>query len=610
MILENISSPDCLKKLGDGEITALAAEIRQKILDTVSSNGGHLASNLGAVELTIALHRVFDSPRDRILFDVGHQCYTHKLLTGRYDLFSTLRKTGGISGFPRQAESEHDFFGSAHSSNSISAAIGMATAAKLSDSESTTIAVIGDGAFTGGMAYEALNNCIDNNLRLIIVLNDNEMSISKNVGTIDNYFARFRASRSYFRFKNRFVAAISRLPGNILYKGLKAVKDKFKRLVLKENFFELLDLEYYGPLDGNNEKQLENVFLELKNHRHGISVVHIKTVKGLGYLPAEANPDIYHSVGSFDREKGVVLSGSSETFSKAFGKAVTELAEKNDSICAVTAAMTAGTGLDSFKSTFPPRFFDVGIAEEHAATFCAGLSSGGKIPVFAVYSTFMQRCYDQLLMDVALQGLQTVLAIDRAGFVGDDGPTHHGLFDAAMLSTIPGALVFSPDSTAEIHECLEKCLDYKGVSAVRYPRGGEQCYDRSVYKACGDAYYADFGHPEVCIITYGRLAAECDKTARMCGRGVRVIRMLRILPLDIQTLSDLTKGIRYILIAEEGIRNGGIAEQLCCALSKCDPDKKIDVRAVDGFAPHGSNADILQSTGLAADELAEVLRNA
>ncbi len=609
MILENISSPEKLKALSDSEVSALAAEIRKKILDTVSSNGGHLASNLGVVELTLALHRIFDSPKDRILFDVGHQCYTHKLLTGRFDAFDTLRKTGGISGFPRSAESEHDFFGSAHSSNSISAAIGMATAAKLNNSDSTTIAVIGDGAFTGGMAYEALNNCIDKKLRLIIVLNDNEMSISKNVGTIDNYFARFRASKSYFRFKNRFVSALNRLPGNIIYKSLRAVKNKFKRLVLKENFFELLDLEYYGPIDGNNEKQLENIFSELKNHRHGICVVHVKTVKGRGYLPAEANPDIYHSVGSFDPENGVVLAGKPQTFSNAFGKAITELAEQNNDVCAVTAAMTSGTGLDPFKTTLPDRFFDVGIAEEHAATFCAGLSSGGKIPVFAVYSTFMQRCGDQLLMDVALQGLQTVLAIDRAGFVGDDGPTHHGVFDVSMLSAIPNALVFSPDSLSEIKPCLQRCIAHKGVSAVRYPRGGELSYNRSRYKKANDIFYADFGSPEAAIITYGRLTAECDKAASLCAKGVRVIRMLRIFPLDTETILKLTENFKYILIAEEGIQNGGVAEQLCCTFNTLRPQCKIEIHALCDFTPHGKNDDLLRLTGLSSEKLAEALNN-
>ncbi len=607
MIIEKISSPDDLKGLQDDEVAVLADEIRRKILDTVSNNGGHLASNLGIVELTLALHRVFDSPRDRILFDVGHQCYTHKIVTGRYSDFDTLRRTGGLSGFPKAAESEHDFFGSAHSSNSISAAIGMATAAKLSGCDNTTIAVIGDGAFTGGMVYEALNNCIDKQLRLIIVLNDNEMSISRNVGAIDNYFSRFRTSKSYFRFKNRFVAMLGRLPGNRLYKFLQNVKNKFKRIVLKENFFELLDLEYYGPLDGNNEKQLETVFNELKNHRHGITVVHVQTKKGLGYRPAEENPDIYHSVGSFDKSLGVSCSGKDKTFSYSFGKAVAELAAENSGICAVTAAMTSGTGLDSFKNAFPDRFFDVGIAEEHAVTFCAGLSSGGRLPVFAVYSTFMQRCFDQLLMDASLQNLQVVLAIDRAGFVGDDGPTHHGLFDAALLRTIPGALAFSPAHTDEIKPCLERCLAHKGVSAVRYPRGSEWSYERSDYKAKNDVYYADFGSPEVCIITYGRLTAECDKAARSCGRGVRVIRLLKILPVDIDTILTLTKDMKYILIAEEGVKNGGIAEALCYALKDCGAE--IAVRAVNGFAPHGNMQDILNSTGLSAKMLAEALKN-
>jgi len=607
LIIEKISSPDDLKGLQDAEIAVLADEIRRKIIDTVSKNGGHLASNLGIVELTLALHRVFNSPKDRIIFDVGHQCYTHKLVTGRYADFDTLRRTGGLSGFPKSTESGHDFFGSAHSSNSISAAIGMATAAKLNGSDSITVAVIGDGAFTGGMVYEALNNCIDKQLRLIIVLNDNEMSISRNVGAIDNYFSRFRTSKSYFRFKNRFIAMLGRLPGNRLYKFIQNVKNKIKRMVLKENFFELLDLEYYGPLDGNNEKQLETVFNELKNHRHGITVVHVKTKKGLGYRPAEENPDVYHSVGSFDRNTGVSSSNKEKSFSYNFGRAVTELADKNGGICAVTAAMASGTGLDIFEKAFPDRFFDVGIAEEHAVTFCAGLSSGGKLPVFAVYSTFMQRCFDQLLMDTSLQDLRVTLAIDRAGFVGDDGPTHHGLFDVALLRTVPGTLVFSPAHTDEIKPCLEKCLVHNGVSAVRYPRGSEWNYDRSTYREKDGVYYADFGSPEVCIITYGRLTAECDKAARACGRGARVIRLLKILPIDIDVVLSLTKNMKYILIAEEGVKDGGIAEALCCALKECGG--KIAVKAVEGFAPHGDMQDILTSVGLSSGILAKELGN-
>ena len=608
MILENISSPADLKSLDESRLDVLAGEIRARIISVVSQNGGHLASNLGVVELTLALHRVLDSPKDRIIFDVGHQCYTHKLLTGRYKEFETLRRTGGISGFPRTVESEHDFFGSAHSSNSVSVAIGMATAAKLSGSDAMTVAIIGDGAFTGGMVYEALNNCVDKKLRLVIVLNDNEMSISHNVGAIDNYFSRFRASKSYFNLKNRFVSVIDRLPGNSVYKLLRAVKNRFKRLVLKENLFELFDLEYYGPLDGNNEKQLETVFSELKNHRHGISVVHVKTKKGLGYAPAERDPDVYHSVGSFDVSKGTATSEKEKTFSYNFGKAASMLAKDNERLCAVTAAMAEGTGLDRFRTMYPDRFFDVGIAEEHAATFCGGLSSGGMLPLFAVYSTFMQRCFDQLLMDVALQGQSVVLGIDRAGLVGDDGPTHHGVFDVSLLSTVPDALVFSPARIDELRPCLEKCIVHKGVSAVRYPRGGEWQYDEASYVEESGLFYADYGTPEVCIITYGRLTAECDKAARLCGRGTRVIRLLRIIPTDTDTVCSLVKGMKYVLIAEEGIKSGGIAEAL--ALNLREKGMNVGISAIDGFAPHGANADVLDAVGLSAAKLAEVLKNA
>ncbi len=609
MKIKDVKSPADIKQLGDIEMAELSADIRRTILDTVSKNGGHLASNLGVVELTLALHRVFDCPNDRFIFDVGHQCYAHKLLTGRYDDFSTLRKSGGISGFPRSEESDCDFFGSAHSSNSISVAVGMATADKLSGTDSTTVAIIGDGSFTGGMAYEALNNCVDKDLKLIIVLNDNEMSISRNVGAIDNYFSRFRASKQYFNFKNRFVGVLRKKPLKWLYKLFRLIKNKLKRLVLKENFFELLDLEYYGPIDGNNEKQLETVFRELKNNAGGIAVVHIYTKKGLGYPFAEKNPSIYHSVGKFDLEKGVSAEANTSTFSYNAGRAITELARKDNSVCAVTAAMTAGTGLDCFKKEFEDRFFDVGIAEQHAVTFCAGLSSGGKTPIFAVYSTFMQRAFDQLLMDVSLQNFQTVLAIDRAGLVGDDGPTHHGVFDVALLSAVPNALVFSPASISELTYCFEKAASHRGVSAVRYPRGAESDYDKDGYINENGIFYKDFGTPECAIITYGRLTAECDRAARMCKKGVRVIRLLQIIPADIKGVLKLVLGMKTVLIAEEGIKNGGVGEKLLPYIAKLLPSAHVTVKAIEGFVPHGSLGYLYDVIGISAEKLLVELEN-
>ncbi len=607
MILETVKSPADIKKLTESELETLAGEIRQTIINTVSKNGGHLASNLGVVELTLALHRVFDSPKDRIIFDVGHQCYTHKLITGRYEGFEGLRKTGGISGFLRRDESEHDFFGSAHSSNSISMAIGLATAAKLKNESSATVAVIGDGAFTGGMVYEALNNCVDKSLNLVIVLNVNEMSISPNVGNINNYFSRFRMSKSYFRFKKGFVGMLARIPGKSLYNFFRSVKNKLKRLVLKENLFEILDLEYYGPLDGNNLGGLEQLFKEIKSRNGGITVVQVKTKKGLGYAPAEQNPDVYHSVGKFEAQKGVSLEPKTDNFSYRFGSSLTELAKNDESICAVTAAMTSGTGLGEFARTYPDRFFDVGIAEEHAATFCAGLSAGGKKPVFAVYSTFLQRCIDQIIMDISLQGLSAVFAIDRAGLVGDDGPTHHGVFDVPLLLNVPGICVYSPDCFEELKPCLEKCLAHKGVSALRYPRGGESEYDKAPYIDKNGIYYADFGVPETCIITYGRLTAQCDKAARASGKGVRVIRLVKIAPLDIDTLFELIKGMKHIIIAEEGAKNGGVSASVALSLCEKGADSKVTVIAPDDFVPHGGLDDILDSIGLSSKKIAEVI---
>ncbi|MBP5231715.1 MAG: 1-deoxy-D-xylulose-5-phosphate synthase [Clostridia bacterium] len=439
MILETISSPEDLKQIPAEQIPALTNEIREELLRTVSQTGGHLASNLGVVELTVALHRVFDCPTDSILFDVGHQSYVHKLLTGRSGAFSSLRSFGGLSGFTSREESECDAFGCGHSSTSVSAAVGIATANRLNGSDAYTVAVIGDGAFTGGMVYEALNNCAGCT-NLIIVLNDNNMSIAKNVGAMDTYLNRFRNSAKYFRMKNGIKQFFGKIPliGGGLVRVSRAVKRGVKKLLIRENFFEHLGLSYYGPLDGNDEALLETVLKEAKKDGK-CSVVHVCTKKGKGYSPAEERPDLYHGVGRFRPEEGVLPQPDApQTFSDAFGEALCDLAEENRDICAITAAMPDGTGLLPFQERFPDRFFDVGIAEEHAVTFACGLAAKGLRPVFAVYATFAQRCYDQILHDCAIQKLPVVFAFDRAGFVGPDGVTHHGVFDVSFLNAIPG----------------------------------------------------------------------------------------------------------------------------------------------------------------------------
>ncbi|MDD4124526.1 MAG: 1-deoxy-D-xylulose-5-phosphate synthase, partial [Eubacteriales bacterium] len=564
MILENIITPADVKELDPTELKTLCDEIRGKILDSVSQNGGHLASNLGAVELTVAFHKAFSSPGDKLIFDVGHQSYAHKLLTGRREGFEKLRSDDGVSGFTKRSESVHDPFGSGHSGNAVSAATGLAAADKLNGNSNYTIALVGDGGFTNGMTYEALNNCTDKRLKLIIILNDNEMAISRNVGTIDNVFSRMRTSKRYFRFKNNFIRHVSAIPliGKTLVIIFKNIKDFFKHIVLKENFFENMGFDYYGPVDGNNVEKLTYVFEQAKKSDK-ICVIHAFTRKGKGYKFAEEKPDAYHSVAKFNIDNGIVSNGKEKTFSHNAGKILENRAESDVKICAVTAAMTAGTGLDGFAARYPERFFDVGIAEEHAATFCAGLSAGGFKPVFAVYSTFMQRCFDQLAEDVSMQSLSLTLLIDRAGLVGDDGITHHGIFDVSLLNKIPKTLIYSPDSIEELGVCMDKCLEYNGLSAVRYPKGTEQNYDKGLFIQLNTLSYADFGSPEKVIITYGRLTGEAVKAAAVC-KNIRVIKLIRIKPVDFDALLPLV-GDMPVLFAEEVLKQGGIGETFAYA---------------------------------------------
>lgn len=616
MILETINSPEDLKRLPAEQLDQLASELRNEILRVVSQNGGHLSSNLGVVELTIALHRVFSSPQDSFVFDVGHQSYIHKLLTGRREQFATLRQHGGLSGFPRMEESPHDAFGCGHSSTSISAAIGIATANRLAGREDYTVAVIGDGAFTGGMAYEALNNCAGND-RLIIILNDNTMSIARNVGAMDSYLNRFRNSAKYFRMKNGVKHTFQRIP--LVGKGLvalcKRIKAWLKHLLVQENLFEHLGLSYYGPLDGNDEALLETVLREAKNDGR-CSVIHICTRKGKGYPYAEEHPDVFHGVGKFDPSTGVPFANAPEApcYSDVFGEALCALAEKDPTICAITAAMPDGTGLTPFRSRFPERFFDVGIAEEHAVTFACGLAAKGYKPVFAVYSTFAQRSYDQLLHDCALQRLPIVLALDRAGLVGPDGATHHGIFDTAFLGQLPGFTLYAPDNGEELQSCLTKALTLGAPAAVRYPKGTESDYPRDKFRPCGDLFAADFGDaPSIALLTYGRLTKQvCRAAELLLERGVqaRVIRMVRLLPLDadnLSTLSSLLKPVRTVCFYEEGIRAGGIGERLLALLTErgATNEKTFRLRAMEDHIPlHGSNEQLFAELGFLPEQIA------
>ena len=612
MILEKINSPKDLKNIPESELSVLASEIREQILETVSKNGGHLASNLCIVELTIALHRVFNSPEDKIIFDVGHQSYVHKLLTGRREEFSTLRTWGGISGFPKISESEHDAFGAGHSSTSISAAAGIAVANSLAGNNAYTVAVVGDGAFTGGMIYEALNNCADKE-RLIIVLNDNDMSISPNVGGMSRYFSKVRSSAKYFKFKNGVKKFFQKTPvvGDGIIKCARSVKNRFKKVALSQNFFEQFGLNYYGPLKGDDIKHIEAVLNEAKADEK-CSVIHICTKKGKGYAPAENRPDLFHGVSGFDIESGEIKAGK-ESFSDSFGKLICKKAEENESIVAITAAMPDGTGLSSFAKRFPDRFFDVGIAEEHAMTFACGIAAQGKIPVFAVYSTFMQRAYDQLIHDAALQNLHVIVMLDRAGLVANDGATHHGIFDGAYISNIPNITFFAPNSFESLEQCFDRALNASGPVVIRYPKSSNSPITDMLH---GDGFdVKDFGStPKAALISYSRLTENVYKAGGICldkGVSTRVISLTRLSPLpeDIFTLLD---GMDKIVFAEEGIKNGGIAQQLCAGMAEKGMLKHTDfiIKAIDDkFPQHGGNDEILKDLGLSAEDIADTLLN-
>ncbi len=614
MILDSINSSADIKAISPDEIKELCDEIRAKIIDTVSKNGGHPASSLGAVELTVALHRVFDSPDDSIVFDVGHQSYAHKLLTGRFDRFDTLRTLGGISGFTLRSESEHDAFGCGHASTSISAAVGIAEANRIKGEQHHVIAVVGDGAMTGGMIYEALNNCTDIE-NLIIVLNDNDMSISRSVGGMNRYLAHFRTSARYFRFKSRTKRFFGAIP--LIGKGLiafaRAVRDFFKRLLTSQNMFEQMGLKYYGPLDGNDEKHVELVLREAANDGK-CSVVHLITKKGKGYTPAENDPGAFHGVSGFDKETGEIAHSLGESFSSHFGDIMLATAESDDRLCCITAAMADGTGLAAFAKKYPDRFFDVGIAEEHAATFAAGLACKGIRPVFAVYSTFAQRSYDQIIHDICLQKLPVILALDRAGFVGADGPTHHGLFDVSMLLSAPDMHIFACESFEDMDYAFAKAMSLDTPCAVRYARGVPADYDRAVWKNMVGVQYCDSGkEPTTAVVTYGRTAFNVLHAAVLAlekGVPVRVIKLVDLNYIDIDKIKLLLCNIDNILFVEEGCRKGGVGEMLLDMLvSNCLFDgKRFEIRAIDGiFMPVGTTCELDKLAGFDPESLKDAI---
>ena len=611
-ILETIHTSFDVKRLTLAQQQRLCDELRERILLTVSQNGGHLASNLGAVELTVALHACFEPPIDRLVFDVGHQCYAHKLLTGRQASFHTLRQFGGLSGFPRPQESPCDAFHSGHSSTAISAGAGIATGLRLSGQRGYTVAVVGDGAMTGGLSFEGLNNAAQAG-RLIVVLNDNDISISKNVGSLARYLSAMTSNPLYFKLKDNTRRIVQEVPvvGEPIYKLVSAGKRMAKDALTASNLFESFGFDYYGPIDGHDIKTMSDVFLRVRSLGRP-ALVHVKTVKGKGVPYAQQNPSLYHGVSPFDAKTGKI-PGHAPCFCDVFGKKMLELAAKDDTIAAITAAMTDGVGLSDFSKAYPDRFFDVGIAEQHAVTFAAGLAVTGCRPVVAVYSTFLQRAYDQIVHDVALAELPVVLAVDRAGIVGEDGATHQGLFDAAFLSSIPNMTIYSPADYEGLERCLERALSAGTPQAVRYPRGeqpilpkGRHLPGMTVYDDSPDDAGEQGQTPQLSIVTYGRITAACLEAAgSLAGQGVRVrvVSLERICPIDYDELIPEIAGA--VLFVEEGIEAGGIGQQCLFSLFQRGACERAELAAVKGrFVPHGTTQQLLSLCGLDAKSIA------
>lgn len=615
--LPDIHTPADLRALPAEAIPALCEEIRETLVETVTQNGGHLASNLGAVELSVAMHRVFDCPRDHFIFDVGHQSYVHKLLTGRYESFSTIRTGGGLSGFTKRSESEYDCFGAGHSSTSLSAALGFAQGDRMSGSDAFTLAVIGDGAFTGGMIHEALNN-ITPGLRLIIILNENEMSISKNIGRFATHMAKLRRKSGYFKTKKGISRFLKRIPliGNALFCAARDTKKAFKNALYGSNYFEDLGLYYLGPADGNDYEAVEALLTEAKKQGDNV-VIHLKTRKGKGYAPAEAEPGRYHGMPP----AGTVAK---ENFSHRLGEILIRESAKDDRICAITAAMSEGTGLESFREACPHRFFDVGIAEEHALTFAAGLAANGYKPVTAIYSSFLQRSYDQIIHDVALQNLPVLTCIDRAGLNAGDGPTHHGIFDVSFLSAIPQVKIYTPITFAGLEVSVKKALAEGVPAAIRYPNGGEDDLLKATFYPDGEptdvgvreSNPANPAIPDAVIVTHGRITREAlAARERLATEGILVGILLCEYIKPYEALAEeitarLPAGVP-VLFVEEEIRAGGFGMMLTDALRRnggLSGHPNAVLAIANGFVTQGKNETILRTAGVDAEAMAKELK--
>lgn len=609
--LEHINSPADIVNFTDEQLTELCSEIREKLITVVSKNGGHLAPNLGTVELTVVLEKVFNSKNDSIVWDVGHQSYTHKLLTGRADRFHTIRTENGISGFPKREESPYDAFNAGHSSTSISAAYGIARGKNILGIDGSTIAVIGDGALTGGMAYEGLNNAGRFNKNFIVVLNDNKMSISKNVGSIARYLRSFRIKKGYIRTKTKIERALSRIPvlGTGTTKILRKIKSRIRLSLMQTTIFEDMGFSYYGPVDGHDIKNLTSVFESAKTI-NGPVLVHVITKKGKGYAMAENKPNVYHGISAFDIETGEPKSGSID-YSSVFGNKLIEMARENKNICAITAAMESGTGLSKFATEFKSRFFDTGIAEEHAVTFAGGLATQGVLPFFAVYSTFLQRGVDQIIHDIAMQNLHTVFVIDRAGLVGEDGETHQGVFDVALLNPVPNIVIYSPTYFEELEMAMEiSVTENNGPVAIRYPRGTEP-YKPDNFE-CTKNDFSFYGEPksDILLVTYGKIFGNVCKAYELLKEkdlNVSILKLNKIKPIPEKAI-DASLKYKEIFFFEEGMAIGGIGEHFYNEISNRGFNGKFKLTAIDDiYVKHAKVESLLKKLNLDTEGIANTV---
>jgi len=616
-LLSQILGPDDVKKLSAEECRELATELRREIIDTVSRQGGHLASNLGDVELTIALHRAFSSPRDQIVFDVGHQIYAHKLLTGRQEQFATLRSYHGMSGFPCRAESEHDLFDTGHSSTAISMALGLARARDLKQEDYHVIAVVGDGALTGGMCYEAMNDAGNGKSRLIVVLNDNEMSISRNVGALSNYFKHLRASASWYGGKKRIRQKLERIPllGKPMADLIEKAKNMVKSIMTEGEMFEALGFRYLGPFDGHNIEEMTHVFEEAKQVSDMPLLIHVITKKGQGYDLAEQQPEKFHGVAPFRVENGLRRNQSSkESAAQVAGQALVALAAEDRRVVAITAAMTGGTGLTEFEKNYPDRFFDVGIAEQHAVSMAAGLARAGVRPYFAVYSTFLQRAYDQLVHDVCLQNLPVCVLSDHVSLVGDDGKTHHGVLSVPMMLSMPNMTLLAPRDTKSIRDALRLSLGVEGPCVIQYPKDGIEPYAQPLNAeqlAVGKwQVLRDVSEADLCVIlAYGRMVKHAMLAAQILEKEsdmhIGVIDCWSLRPMDMECLKELFEKNVKIITIEEGEMIGGFGSEIARLCVEYGAEKPAAIIGLPNrFITHGSMEQLLEECGLMPEQIA------